>query len=93
MFELPIPDEKTRLRIFEIHTNGKPLDKDVDLKTLSKETDGMAGSNIEFICRKASMLAIREYISQKSELKISKSRFEEAIKLVKGQSLGHGGVE
>ncbi|MEW6003231.1 MAG: CDC48 family AAA ATPase, partial [Nitrospirota bacterium] len=67
LLDLPIPDEKTRLKIFEIHTKGKPLDKDVDLKGLSKETEDMVGSDIEFICRKASMLAIREYISQESE--------------------------
>lgn len=92
LLELPIPDEKTRLKIFEIHTKDKPLDKDVDLKELSKETDGMVGSDIEFICRKASMLAIREYISQESgvrsqesELKISKRHFEEALNLIKKQ--------
>jgi transitional endoplasmic reticulum ATPase len=90
LLELPIPDEKTRLKIFEIHTKDKPLDKDVDLKGLSKETEGMVGSDIEFICRRASMLAIREYINQNSELKtqnskltISMRHFEEALKLIK----------
>ncbi len=90
LLELPIPDEETRLKIFEIHTKNKPLDKDVDLKRLSKETDGMVGSDIEFICRKASILAIKEFLSQstedraqKTEFKISKRHFEEAVKLIK----------
>jgi transitional endoplasmic reticulum ATPase len=100
LLELPIPDEKTRLKIFEIHTKDKPLDKDVDLQKLAGQTENTAGSDIEFICRRASMLAIREYVNQKSEpmsqeseLKISKRHFEEAIKLSRGQSLGHGGIE
>ncbi|MEW6003296.1 MAG: hypothetical protein AB1638_11725, partial [Nitrospirota bacterium] len=69
-----------------------PLDKDVDLKGLSKETEDMVGSDIEFICRKASMLAIREYISQgsgvrsqESEFRISKRHFGEALKASKNQ--------
>ena len=92
LLELPKPDEKTREEIFKIHTKGKPLAKDVDLKELAKKTEGRTGSDIEFICRKASMLAIREYIeqksegrSQKSEFKISKRHFEEAIKLANKQ--------
>jgi len=92
LLELPVPDEKTRLKIFEIHTKGKPLDKDVDFKRLSKETDGMVGSDIEFICRKASMLAIREFLSQSTgdrtrgtELKIFMQHFEEALKLARNR--------
>ncbi|MBU2445870.1 MAG: CDC48 family AAA ATPase [Bacteroidetes bacterium] len=95
LFELPKPDEKTREEIFKIHSKNKPLTKDVDLKELAGKTEGKVGADIEFICRKASMLAIREYIEkQKSpavggarknqdlELKISKQHFEEAMGLM-----------
>ena len=96
ILELPKPDQRTREEIFKIHTKNKPLAKDIDLKELAKETEGKVGADIEFICRKASMLAIREYIeSQKSpavgggagknqnlELKISKQHFEEAVGLM-----------
>ena len=87
LLELPKPDEKTREEIFKIHTKGKPLAKDVDLRELAKEAGGRVGSDIEFICRKAAMLAIREYIekNQKLEFRISKRNFEEANKLVKEQ--------
>ena len=87
LLELPKPDEKTREEIFKIHTKGKPLAKDVDLRELAKEAGGRVGSDIEFICRKAAMLAIREYIekNQKLEFKISKRNFEEANKLIKEQ--------
>ena len=90
LFELPKPDEKTREEIFKIHTKNKPLTKEVDLKGLAGETEGKVGADIEFICRKASMLAIREYIeaqsskskAQSPELKISKRHFEEALRLM-----------
>jgi transitional endoplasmic reticulum ATPase len=62
LFELSVPDEKTREEIFKIHTKNKPLAKDVDLKSLARETEAKTGADIEFICRKASMLAIREFI-------------------------------
>ena len=65
LFELPKPDEKTREEIFKIHTKNKPLAKEVDLKELAGKTEGKVGADIEFICRKASMLAIRECINQK----------------------------
>jgi transitional endoplasmic reticulum ATPase len=60
--ELPAPDEKARRQIFEIHTRGKPLGSDVDLERLAAATDGLVGSDIEAICREASMLAIREFV-------------------------------
>jgi len=90
LLELPAPDKKTREEIFKIHTRNKPLAKDVDLEDLANKTEDRVGSDIEFVCRKASMLAIREYISQKSrktEFKISKRHFEEALRI-----LGEKGV-
>ena len=93
LLELPKPDEATRLEIFKIHTKNKPLAGDVDLKSLAKETEGMVGSDIEFICRKASMLAIREFLGHRlkerdyadRELKISREHFEGAVKLIHSQ--------
>ena len=90
LFELPKPDEKTRVEIFKIHTKNKPLDKEINLEEFAKDTEGKVGADIEFICRKASMLAIREYIEAQSskskahgpELKIAKRHFEKALALV-----------
>ena len=93
LFELPVPDEKTREEIFRIHTKGKPLSEDVDLKRLVKEAEKRVGSDIEFICRKASMFAIREFINQgkegrdkKTDFKVTMQHFEEAIKLLKNHN-------
>ncbi|MFH1691783.1 MAG: CDC48 family AAA ATPase [Candidatus Omnitrophota bacterium] len=94
LLELAAPDEKTREEILKIHTKNKPKAKDVDLKDLAKRLEGKVGSDIEFIARKAATLAIREYINQRTEnraqktdIKISKKHFEEAIKVSKEQNI------
>ncbi|MBU0698013.1 MAG: CDC48 family AAA ATPase, partial [Proteobacteria bacterium] len=84
LLELPVPDEETRLEIFKVHTRGKPLDRDIDLKTLAGATEGLVGADIELICRKASMTAIREFIETGDEdysgFMISNRHFQEALK-------------
>ncbi|MDD5007132.1 MAG: CDC48 family AAA ATPase [Syntrophorhabdaceae bacterium] len=87
VIELPFPDEDARFSIFEIHTQNKPLGNDVDLHALARESDNLAGSDIEFLCRKASMLAIREFINQtpRAKLTITKRHFGEALQLVQKQ--------
>ena len=91
IMELPIPDAKASLEIFNIHTRGKPLAGDVDIKALADNTDSLVGADIEAICRRASMLAIREFLgkhksyrskSQKADFsgaKISNMHFEKVI--------------
>ena len=84
--ELPIPDEKTRLEIFKVHTIGKPLADDVDVESLAKATEGLVGSDIEAVSKRASVLAIREFISQKkkdlTKFKISARHFSKALEAV-----------
>ncbi|MBU4101919.1 MAG: CDC48 family AAA ATPase [Proteobacteria bacterium] len=82
--ELPVPDEETRLEIFKVHTRGKPLNSNVDLKSLVAATEGLVGADIELICRKASLSAIREFIESGGEdyskFRVSALHFEEAMK-------------
>ncbi len=84
ILELPIPDEEARYEIFKIHTKGKPLAKDVDLKALARETKERVGSDIEAICREASMSSVREFLRDKrkdyAKLQITARHFREAIK-------------
>lgn len=96
LFEVPVPDEETRIEIFKIHTKNKPLHQDVSISKLAKSTEKMVGSDIEFICRKASMLAIKEYVNKNlsdAEFVISQNHFEEALKLVSEQSNKIGGIK
>jgi len=86
--EFPMPDEKARQEIFGIHVRGKPLASDIDLEVMSQETEGLAGAEIEVICREASMTAIREYIraeDKKSKLQIFKKHFDLAIDWLNAQ--------
>ena len=69
LLEIPKPDEKERLKIFEVHTKGKPLAPDVDLERLVKDTESLVGSDIESICQRAAMAAIREFLASKSKSK------------------------
>lgn len=62
LFEIPGPDQKAREAIFVIHTKHKLLADDVDISMLAEKTEGMTGADIAFICRRASMLTIREHI-------------------------------
>ena len=62
ILEMPVPDESARLEIFNIHTKGKLIGDDIDLIRLARMTEGYVGADIEFICRRASMLAIRDFI-------------------------------
>lgn len=88
VFKFPFPDEKDRLEIFQVHTRGKPLSADVDLAELAKCTEGMVGSHIEFICKRATMIAIAELINdpqkiRQRKLTVSATHFNLALKEVK----------
>ena len=60
----------------------------INLEGLAQETEGLAGSDIEVICREASMIAIRESIwaeRRKSKFQIYKKHFNLAIDWLKAQ--------
>ncbi len=93
LIEVPVPDEESRKKIFEVHTRGKPLAEDVKIETLATltEYEDLVGADIEAICKKATMLAIREFLEKEeynktrdySRLKIHAKHFDAAIKEVK----------
>ena len=63
MVELEYPNEEERVAIFAIHTRGRPLAPDITLEELARMTPGRSGADIEAICRRASLLALREWIA------------------------------
>jgi len=58
--EFPLPDEKTKRRIFGIHTGGMTLSTDVDLEEHIMSKDELSGADIKAICTEAGLLALRE---------------------------------
>lgn len=80
LLEVPKPTEECRFAIFNIHTKNKPLDRAVNLKKFAKLTEGSTGADIELICKKAAMFAIRENLAcQSNNFKITAVHFEEAM--------------
>jgi transitional endoplasmic reticulum ATPase len=61
--ELGYPNEEERRAIFAIHTRGRPLAPDITMEELASLTEGRSGADIEAICRRAALLALREWIS------------------------------
>ncbi len=66
--ELDYPNESERSIIFGIHTKGRPVDPEVSLEALARLTEGRNGADIEAICRRASLLAMREWITPRLNL-------------------------
>jgi transitional endoplasmic reticulum ATPase len=68
LLELPMPDADARLAIFQVHTTGKPLAAGIDLQALAgADTIGRSGADIELICKKASIAAIREFLASSDQ--------------------------
>ncbi|RLG19581.1 AAA family ATPase [Candidatus Micrarchaeota archaeon] len=78
ILKIPVPDEKTRLEIFKVHTKKMPLGKDVNLAVYAKATEGYTGADIEGICREAGMQAIRS-----NATKVEKKHFDHALKVIR----------
>ncbi len=71
---LDLPDIVGRLAILKVHTNGKPLDKDVDLEVIAKSTVGFSGADLANVVNEAAILAARH-----DKKTINIKDFEESI--------------
>merc|ERR1711902_58910 len=58
--EFPLPDEKTKRRIFNIHTNKMTLSDDVSSDEIISSKDDLSGADIKAICTEAGLMALRE---------------------------------
>mmetsp|Transcript_1526 Transcript_1526/g.6649 ORF Transcript_1526/g.6649 Transcript_1526/m.6649 type:complete len:444 (-) Transcript_1526:76-1407(-) len=71
--EFPLPDSKTKRRIFGIHTARMSLADDVDLESMILSKDELSGADIKAICTEAGLLALRD-----RRMKVTHSDFEKA---------------
>lgn len=53
------PDVLGREQILSVHSRGKPLAKDVELKTLSRRTPGFTGADLSNLINEAALIAAR----------------------------------
>jgi transitional endoplasmic reticulum ATPase len=89
LVELPPPDEATRRAILGVHTRAMPLGKGVDLDKLAAATEGLVGADLEGVCQRAGLLALREILEKAAEsepdssvaerLRITSGHFHQAL--------------
>jgi transitional endoplasmic reticulum ATPase len=92
---VPKPDVKTRQKILEIHTKGKPLGRDIDLKRIAEVTEGFSGADVSAVANTAVSLVLHEYLAKystpeeaakhSSEALVSMQHFEESVKKIRIQ--------
>jgi cell division protease FtsH len=71
---LDSPDIKGRRAILDVHAKGKPLDTDVKLETIAKQTPGFSGADLANLVNEASILAAR-----RGKKKVTMAEFDEAV--------------
>ena len=60
--EIPLPDERGRREIFEIHLRGKPLASGIDIGKLAALSEGLSGADIAGVCQQAALAAVRRVV-------------------------------
>ena len=58
--KFPLPDEKTKRKIFSIHTAKMSMNDDVDLEEFIMSKDDLSGADIKAMCSEAGLIALRE---------------------------------
>ncbi|NCN87001.1 AAA family ATPase [archaeon] len=85
--ELYNPDLETRKEIFKVHTKEMPLEKEIDLEKMAKESEGWTGADIESVCRNAGINSIKRNYKEEdlTKIKITKEDFNVAFDIIKKQ--------
>lgn len=64
VLNIPLPDTLARQKIFDYHAHKLPLAADVNADELAEATQGFSGADIEGVCRRAGILALRQSVAQ-----------------------------
>jgi transitional endoplasmic reticulum ATPase len=65
--EIPLPDEDSRRLIFEVHLRNKPMAPGIDTSMLAATTDGFSGAEIQGVCTRAALCAVRRAVKYRIE--------------------------
>ena len=71
---LDLPDIAGRLKVLQVHSKGKPVDSEVNMEVVAKETPGFSGADLANLVNEAAILAAR-----RSKETITFDEFGEAI--------------
>lgn len=74
-----LPDIKGREEILKVHSRGKPLGPDVDLKDLARSTPGFTGADLENLLNESALLAARKGKKQITMEEIKEATFKVVI--------------
>lgn len=84
---IPPPNLEGREAIFSIGLRGRPLDDGIYTTDLAKETEGFTGAEIQAVCMRASIGALRDFITisgtafnQEMKFRISASHMAQALR-------------
>lgn len=72
--EIPLPNFETRLQILELNTKRKPLNKNVNLEKIARETEGSNCADISLLCNQSARCALK-----KNKNSIEQEDFEEML--------------
>jgi len=56
---IPLPTQRERRAILEVHSRGKPLGPDVDLDVVARATPGFSGADLANLVNEAAIFAVR----------------------------------
>lgn len=73
------PDIKGREEILKVHSRGKPLGNDVDLKDLAKSTPGFTGADLENLLNESALLAARKGKKEINMTEIKEATFKVVV--------------
>ncbi len=74
---LDLPDVVGRAAILKVHSAGKPINPEVTMETMAKETPGFSGADLSNLINEAALLAARRNLKS-----IGMPEFEEAVERV-----------
>ena len=63
--DIPLPDEESRRRIFEVHLRDKPMAPGISTSRLAADTDGFSGADIQGMCTRAALRAVRRAVAHR----------------------------
>ncbi|RMF56210.1 AAA family ATPase [Candidatus Woesearchaeota archaeon] len=85
LIEVPLPDKGGRAKIFDIHTKGMKLAKNIDKNKIIGRMEGFSGAEIKAVATEAGYFAIRD-----NKTTIKEKYFLDAIEKVKQEEEEYG---
>ncbi len=76
---VPLPDKDAREQILKIHLKGKPIAKDVDVRTLVEMSEGFSGADLASLVNTAVSMVLQAYVSKYPSPEEAKKHLDEAI--------------